>query len=87
MSEIRLFADDTSLFHVVTDVALSADVLNLDFTAIKNWACEWKMSFNPGPTKQDEQAIFSTKSVKAVNSPTNYFNSSAVVTVLHHKHI
>ena len=87
ISEIRLFADDTSLFHVVTDADVSFDVLNHDFKAIENWASEWKMRFNPDPIKQDEQAIFSTKSVKAVNSPTNYFNNSAVVTVPHHKHI
>ena len=44
------------------------------------------MSFNPDPTKQAEQVIFSSKSMKAVHPPT-YFNNSAVVTVPHHKRI
>ena len=42
--------------------------------------------FNPDPTRQAEQVIFSSKSIKAVHPPI-YFNNSAVVTVPHHKHI
>ena len=86
ISDVRLFADDTSLFHVVTDADISADVLNHDLRAIENWAFQWKMSFNPDPTKQAEQVIFSSKSIRAVHPPI-YFNNSAVVTVPHHKHI
>ena len=82
--DIRLFADDTSLFHVVIDADISADVLNHDFRAIENWAFQWKMSFNPDPTKQAEQVSFSSKSIKVVHPPI-YFNNSAVLTVLHHK--
>ena len=44
------------------------------------------MSFNPDPTKQAEQVIFSTKASK-VEHPAIYFDSSEVVTVLHHKRI
>ena len=44
------------------------------------------MSLNPDPTKQAEQVIFSSKSIKAVHPPI-YFSNSAVVTVPHHKHI
>ena len=44
------------------------------------------MSFNPDATKQAEQVIFSSKSIKAVH-PLIYFSNSAVVTVPHHKHI
>ena len=63
LSDVRLFADDTSLFHVVTDAGISADVLNHDWKAIENWAFQWKMSFNPDPTKQAERVIFSSKSI------------------------
>ena len=86
LSDIRLFADDASLFHVVIDADISADVLNHNLKAIENWAFQWKMSFNPDYTKQAEQIIFSSKSIKAVHPPI-YFNISAVVTVLYHKHI
>ena len=38
ISDVRLFADDTSLFHAVTDADISADALNHDVKAIENWA-------------------------------------------------
>ena len=50
-SNSRLFADDTS----------SANVLNNDLLKIKSWAYHWKMSFNPDPSKQAQEAIFSRK--------------------------
>ena len=86
ITDVRLFTDDTSLFHVITDAVISADVLNHDLKAIENWAFQWKMSFIPDPTKQAEHVIFSSKSIKAVHPPI-YFNDSAVVTVPHRKHI
>ena len=58
ISDIRLFADDTSLSHVVTDADVSADVLNHDLQAIENWAFQWKMSFHPDPIKHAEQVTF-----------------------------
>ena len=61
-------------------------MLNHDLKAIENWAFQWKMSFNPDPTKQAEQVIFSSESIKAVRLPI-YFNNSTVVTIPHHKHI
>ena len=57
-TDVRLFADDTSLFHVLTDADISADVLNHDLKAIETWAFQWKMSFDPNSTKQTEQVIF-----------------------------
>ena len=82
----RLFADDTFLFHVVNDTDISANVLKHDLNAIKNWAFQWKISFNPDPTKQAEQVIVSSRSIKAEHPPIS-FNNSAAAIVLHHKHI
>ena len=50
-SQIKFFADDTSLFSVVHDPNSSAQQLNHDITLISNWAFKWKMSFNPDPSK------------------------------------
>ena len=86
MSDVRLFADDTSVFNVVFDTDISAEVLNQDLRAMQDWAYQWKMSFNPDPTKQAEQVIFSTKVFKAEH-PVIYFCGSEVKTVPHHKHI
>ena len=47
----KLFADDTSLFSVVQDIALSAKNLNDDLKKINKWAFQWKMSFNQDPNK------------------------------------
>ena len=58
---IKLFADDTSLFSVVHDVSTSASDINNDLTLISNWAFQWKMSFNPDPSKQVQEIIFSRK--------------------------
>ena len=36
---VRLFADHTSMFHVVKDPSTSAEILNYVFTRILEWAC------------------------------------------------
>ena len=60
-SNSRLFADDTSLFLVVRDMTSSANILNNDLSKINNWAYQWKISFNPDPSKQAQEVIFSRK--------------------------
>ena len=50
-SDERLFADDTSLFSVVYDEQVSADILNADLKFIEKWAYHWKMQFNPDKNK------------------------------------
>ena len=46
-SNIKFFADDTMLFSVVKDPALSAVELNHDLDIILQWAHLWKLQFNP----------------------------------------
>ena len=60
-SECKLFADDASLFSVAQDVNTSASDINNDLKLISNWAFQWKRSFNPGPSKQAQEIIFSRK--------------------------
>ena len=38
-STVKLFADDTSIFHIVKDPNTSAEMLNHDLTRISEWAC------------------------------------------------
>ena len=38
MSDVKLFADDTSVFNVVFDTDISAEVLNQDLRAVQDWA-------------------------------------------------
>ena len=44
---VKLFADDTSLFTVVEDPNTAAKDMNHDLELIRQWARDWKMSFNP----------------------------------------
>ena len=85
-SDVKLFADDTSLFSSVTTPTLSATTLNNDLCKINQWAYQWKMSFNPDPTKQAQEIIFSKKLV-AKNHPDLYFNQSKVKRVSAQKHL
>ena len=41
---------------------------------IKNWAYQWKMSFNPDPSKQAQEVILSHKS-KKTNHTELIFNN------------
>ena len=61
---VKLFADDTSLFTVVQNPNTAANDMNHDLEAIKQWAQHWRMSFNPDPQKQAVEIIFSRKETK-----------------------
>ena len=76
-SKTKLFADDTSLFNVAHDINISANGLNNDLKKVSNWAFQWKMSFNPDPSKQAQEVIFSRK-LKRVTHPPLVFNNANV---------
>ena len=61
-SNIKLCVNDTSLVPVVKNVDASNTDLNNDLKKISKWALQWKMNFNPDPTKQAQELIFSRKS-------------------------
>ena len=83
---VKLFADDTSIFTVVHDPNTAADNMNNDLQLISLWAFKWRMSFNPDPTMQAVEVTFSRKII-----PSNYtpicFNSVPVRKVPEHKHL
>ena len=83
---VKLFADDTSIFSVVFDPNLSAMNLNNDLLRIQQWAYQWKMSFNPDPTKQAQEVIFSRKNKKP-NHPNLIFNQTNVNRTSSQKHL
>ena len=86
MTNVKLFADDTSLFSVVHDVNTSSTNLNNDLRKISDWAIQWKMSFNPDPSKQAQEVIFSRKRQNP-NLDSLYFNHNLVNQVLSQKHL
>ena len=68
-SNANSFANDTSLFSVVHNRDSSAAELNNYLVKIGHWAQEWKMSFNPDPSKQVQEAVFSRKVNKDFHPP------------------
>ena len=60
-SNPKLFADDTSLFSTVQDITTSTVSLNNYLTKISEWAVQWKMNFNPDPSKQAQELLFTRK--------------------------
>ena len=85
-SNVKLFADDTSLFSVVHNITDSANLLNSDLSKINEWTLQWKMSFNPDPTKQAQEITFSRKISQRNNSGLMFNNSIVNVTSIH-KHL
>ena len=85
-STSKLFVDDTSIFSVVYNISLLSLELNDDWIKISNWACQWKMSFNPEVTKQTQEVVFSCKNQK-VTHPIVHFNNSPVMRSSIQKHL
>ena len=85
-SKPKIFADDTSLFSIVIDQLLSCEALNRDLARISEWAYQWKMSFNPDPSKQAVEVYFSCRNTPA-NAPVISFNDNNVATSEHQKHL
>ena len=80
--KVKFFADDTSLYSVIKDPNLTASKLNKDLKTIAAWAYQWKMLFNPDPTKPAEELIFSCKK----KHPPLFFNDVQVKKVDSHLH-
>ena len=83
---VKLFADDMSIFTVVHDTNAAAVDMNHDLSLINLWSHKWRMSFNPDPIKQAVEVTFSRKRV-SLNHPNMFFNGSPVTKVAEHKHL
>ena len=74
-SSAKLFADDRSLVSVVFNVDTSAKELNDDLAKFRDWALQWKTSFNPDTSKQAQKIIFCRKLKKTPHSPLMFNNN------------
>ena len=82
----ELFTDDISLFFVLENVNETTANLNKDLKNINKWALQWKMSFNPDPTKMAQEVLFSRKKSKVIH-PSLIFNGKDVSRSESHKHL
>lgn len=80
-SNIRLFADDTTIFITVDDPETAATQLNNDMINIKSWADQWLVNFSPSKTKS---MIISNRQL---DHPPLYFDGSILENVTSHKHL
>ena len=74
------------LFSLVKDPDISALDLNHDLDIIRKWAEQWKLEFNPDPTKQAVEVLFSCKKRNPYH-PQLTFNGSVVAKVNEQKHL
>ena len=82
-SNIRLFADDTSIYVIIDDPHDAAECLNNDLLKIANWAKTWKVEFNPSKTKT---ILFSRRS-NPVHQPGLFFTDIQIEEIASHKHL
>ena len=85
-SNVKLFADDTSLFSVIKNKEESASDLTNDLDTISIWAYKWKMSFNLDSKKHAQEVLFSRKNSN-ITSPIIYFNNVQVQRANQQKHL
>ena len=85
-SNAKLFADDTSLFTIVKGENESANILNNDLSLISKWAFNWKMLFNPDPSKPAQEVLFSRKK-KAQSHPIISLNNIQIEKSSNQKHL
>ena len=57
-SNVKIFADDTSLFSVMTDSLRSSNLLNIDLGLIEDWVFSGKCYSDP--SKQAIEVLFSS---------------------------
>ena len=74
------------LFSIVKDPIISANELNHDLEKINKWAYQWKLQFNPDPTNQTTELLFSQKRHSPIHPPI-FFDGNEVIKVNEQKHL
>ena len=82
-ANIRLFADDTSLYIIVENPATAALCLNNDLGKISRWASLWLVTFNP---VKNETMLLTRKRNKLYHPPL-FMQNHQVTEVESHKHL
>ena len=82
-SNIRLFADDTSLFIIVENPVTAAASLNTDLDRISQWAATWLVSFNPSKT----ESLLVSRKINKHHHPPLFMKDCQITEVESHKHL
>ena len=81
---IKLFADDTSLYTLVENKYESSQLLNFNFQQVEAWANQWLVNFNPTKTKL---LNISLKTTNDFNNYPIYFCNTQLKEVTEHCHL
>ena len=82
-SNIRLFADDTSLYIIVENPDAAVEILNTNLNKILTWAKSCLVKFNPN---KNESLIISHKINKPGHAPV-FMSNQQINEVQFHKHL
>ena len=63
-SNVKLFADDTSIFSVVRDRRVTRETLNEGLSKVSQWAHQWKRLINTNSSKQAQKVVLSRKNME-----------------------
>ena len=66
-SEMRLFADDSSLFSCVKGTNQTRNKIVNDLRCVEDWGYQWKMVFYPTVAKQAVERLFFLVKIKRLN--------------------
>ena len=80
---VRLFADDTSLYVIVENPIIAGNILNRNLVSIHSWATAWLVDINPAKT---ESMVISRKRIKPPH-PQLYMDNSQITEVSDHRHL
>ena len=81
-SSTRRFADDTSLYIIVEDPSVAAELLNADLEKIAEWALKWLVKFNPLKT----ESLLIPRKTNTVHPPV-FMPDQQIKKVESHKHL
>ena len=81
-SNMKLFADDATIYFDFVQSNIAANVLNVDLKNIQAWADQWLVNFSAPKTKS-----MTVTFKKEVLQPDLIFNSNVLNTVSEHKHL
>ena len=74
-SHCKIFTDDTSLFSKAINKKKSEIQPNKHSKLVSQWAYQWKMLFNPDPTKQATEVSLSHKRDNVPQEPLTFNNN------------
>lgn len=83
LCKVRLFADDTTLYIIVENAYVAAEIINSDMDKIHQWSSQWLVNFNPRKT----ESMVITKKILKPHHPPVYMNDTIIHEVSSHKHL